>query len=264
VAQGSFVNVSWDPNRFVGIDPRLVVDELTIQQLASCGGGFCQFLHPLLAPLLETYLPRPAGLTADAFYSCLSCYADRIDLTAWNDAAFARDLDERIVQPAVHAEQLLRNQPYLTRMYTTISPAEMTADPEFIVRGDLANVSLPTLATQRVLCDGRRVFTLPDGRQVALPQSGTWPEFPADMPWVETVEELPVEGDPIVLVDNRLRISSGLDAHNEAQGWDVQTSRGCGCGVPRRTSSAPLALGLLITAGFFARAQRRRARLTKT
>jgi len=260
VQSGSLFDARWDASRFQDIAPSLVVDELTVQGLLQCSGGTCFYNHPLVKPLLETYLPRPAGIAEDAFYSCLSCYADRIDVAAWNASKFASDFDTRIVRPGAHAAELLQKNAYLTRMFTTISPAEMSLDPEFQLRSDLPNVSLPGMATRRILCDDRNLFKLPSGREVMLPDlNASWPSFSDAMPWAETVEEYPAEGPPIVLLDQRSKVASELGAYNERQGWPGSTDRSCACRAPnsaRATNGATLA----VAAGLFGLVWRRRRR----
>src|SRR6185295_17659968 len=103
--------------------------------------------HPLILPLLREYVPAPATLARDSgppiteptavennFYACLSCYRDQINQSKWNGAAFAAALTSRVIEPARHADALVATWPYLTRMFTTMSPVEMTLDPEFLER----------------------------------------------------------------------------------------------------------------------------------
>jgi hypothetical protein len=248
----SVSNPSWNSSVFTSIDPVRVIDELGLQGLVQCfSGASCQYSHPLILPILQKYLPRPAGISEEQFYGCLSCYQAEIDTTAWNGPAFAQELEDRIVVPGRHAADLIAQNPYLTRMFTLISPAEMSLDPEFHERADLPDVALPALATRRVLCDGRSVFLLPDGRQVALPPNATaWPAFDETMPWASTVEEIPAEGDPIVLVDNRPKVVSELSQYNDEQGWPGEESSGCVCSVPRvSTGGAAVLLALAALSG---------------
>jgi Uncharacterized protein conserved in bacteria (DUF2330) len=253
VGNAPIAQASWNPDVFTSLPAVDVVTRLQQQGLMTCYTGFvrfdggggslgpiCNYFHPLLQPLLRTYLPAPATLNVDGgtvtdpnavegyFYSCLSCYSSSIDQAKWNGAAFAGDLRTRIVEPARHADALLATWPYLTRMFTTISPAEMTEDPEFHAKDGLPPVSLPATGVRRIACNGQSGMSLPDGRQVALTPLGTWPLF--DMPWAERIEEYPATGNPIVLVDNTQRINAQLALWNEAQGWPPQGTAGAGTG----------------------------------
>ncbi len=225
IQNSGIYDTRWDASKIVDIEPELVIAELEIQGIVMCEPWGCQFMHPLLPGLLEKYLPRPGGVTQEQFYDCLSCFSSQIDRTAWSAAGFAKDYDERIVQPGRHASQVLQRHGYLTRMFTTISPAEMTEDPMFHERGDLEDVPLPTFATRRILCDSDEVYTLPDERQVALASPGSWPDFPT-MPWVERVEEIPLDGPPIVLADHVADIDEALASHNRTFGWPPSSGAG--------------------------------------
>ena len=89
------------------------------------GGGYAEYC---LAEETAT-LPVPAGLAPVEFYAELTKHADEIDQTQWNAAEFAGDFKLRIQEPAAHAASIVTKWPYLTRMFTTISPSEMTEDP---------------------------------------------------------------------------------------------------------------------------------------
>lgn len=55
--------------------------------------------------------------------------------------AMTADVDARTVQPLVDAQKLFTTFPYMTRMFTTISPDEMSKDPMFSFNPDLPDVS---------------------------------------------------------------------------------------------------------------------------
>jgi MYXO-CTERM domain-containing protein len=250
----------WDPSQFGTISAIDAVERMKMQGFLTCAtgprpdaGGFppsfdpyCFSTHPLVLPLLRDFVPTPATLTVndggsvitDArtiegyVYGCPSCYASQLDTSKWDGAKFATALATRIVNPSLHADSLLANWPYLTRMFTTISPAEMTEDPEFEAMPNLPMRSLPTMAVRRITCCGGSGMTLPDGRNVAL-SSGFWPSFNSDMPWAERIEE-PAGG--IVLVDNTSRINDVLKLWNDARAWPPPAQDGgpggtCGTGA---------------------------------
>ena len=148
---------AWNSAVFAGLPPVEVIDTLMAQGLVYCdefSEPRCTFVHALIEGLLTTHLPAPDGVAADEFYACLSCYEDMIDVATWAEgAAFAAAMEERVVAPGLHARDLLVEFPTLTRMYTTISPAEMTADPFFWANSALPDVDLRNaIATRRVLC----------------------------------------------------------------------------------------------------------------
>ncbi len=55
-------------------------------------------------------------------------------------AAMAADLDTRLAAPMAAAQGLLDHHPYMSRLFTTISPEEMTRDPIFAFKPDITNV----------------------------------------------------------------------------------------------------------------------------
>lgn len=211
-------STEWDASPFAAIQPAGVVDALSGMGLMDCGrvefGGTCMYFHPLVRGLLLRYLPVPVGVEEDEFYSCLSCYEPQIDPMAWDGPAFGDGVQERIIDPGLVAVNALSAFPTLTRMYTRISPDEMTADPMFYENPDLEMVDLTSqTATRAFGCDSGSVWTLPDGREVVVP--GTiWPDFDDEMPWEEEVSEMENAGEPRVLVNNTETINTELAEYN--------------------------------------------------
>ncbi len=274
---------SWNADAYRTLEAVAVMDEIKAQGLWACGFDpfegieTCAFQHPLLMALMEQYLPLPAGVEFEAFYDCPSCFEGQIDLTAWDANAFADDIQERVFGPGERATEILRDHPYLTRLYTTISPGEMTEDPMFWENPALPDVGNVNQAQQRILCNGDAIWTLPDGREVYLPSGTPWPDFdgidggledePMQMPVAERISEIPAEGSPMDLVDNSAIIDAKLAAYNRAQGWDgVQppeggnpsaesSDSGCGC----RSEGAPaIPTWLVVMIGLGAVVRRRR------
>ncbi len=211
----------WDETAFARAEAVAVVDLLAGQGLAQCSvDGGCSFSHPLVRGLLVTYLPAPDGVDEEEFWGCLSCYASQIDLPAWDPAAFAAVFSERIVEPGIVAEAAVREHPWLTRMVTRISPAEMMEDPRFHPHPDPEPPSVTNrlAAVVTAPCDVvGSVYTLPDERQVYVPD-GIWPDI-AGMPFAETIEQMPYVGPPQAVVRNASTIDELLEAHNAMNGW---------------------------------------------
>jgi MYXO-CTERM domain-containing protein len=244
---------AWDPTVYTTLSASDAISRLKQQGLLSCGLGvatdggpfprptvpFCSSSHPLVLPLLRDFVPAPATLvTNDAgapltdvaliegyIYDCPSCYLSQIDLSQWSSEKFAQALADRVITPSRHADSLLATWPYLTRMFTTLSPAEMTEDPEFQAMPGLPSVPLPARGVRRITCSGQSGMGLPDGRSVALTPSSAWPGFTANMPWAEDIEELLGH---IVLVDNTQLIDDLLKEWNASQGWPPAGTGGTG------------------------------------
>ncbi len=214
-------NPSWDETAFVGLDPIEVVSTLNSQGLGACFDSFdCQWGHPLVYGLLLEHLPPPDGIEPAEFYAYLSTYTDQIDLALWaNGDGFAAGLVDRIIEPGIHGEELIQTWPYLTRMYTTISPNEMMEDPIFHINPDLADVEKDRVANNYILCNNDSVVTLPDDRQFYIPGGQNWPEIPGEEWWAEEVQTVALKGAPMTIVNNTAVIDKKLEEWNFAHGW---------------------------------------------
>lgn len=204
---------TYDSSVFADLPLVEVIEVLETQGLVLCGDSGCQWGHELASSLVHEFIPVPRGIDEAEFYDCLSCYAGAIDEGAWDAAAFMDAYDERIVAPLDHANDLLETWPYLTRMYTTISPHEMLTDPMFTENPDLEDVANRHGAEREQECCGN-AMRLPGGRLVWM-DSNVWPTWSDEMPWAERVEEYTAAaGAPIVLLDNTMLIDAVLGQWN--------------------------------------------------
>jgi len=205
---------SFDSSELAGASVIDVIDILEGQDLLNCDATGCEWFHELASSVVHEFLPVPEGVEEGEFYSCLACYAGLIDMAAWDLDAFIAAYDERIVAPLDHAADLLQTWPYITRLYTTISPHEMISDPMFEEHPELEDVASRHGAQRNLDCCGTSM-RLPGGRVVWL-DGGGWPSWDRDMPWAEQViEHAPGGGAPIVLVDNTAAIDVAIDAWND-------------------------------------------------
>ncbi|MBK8264327.1 MAG: DUF2330 domain-containing protein [Nannocystis sp.] len=272
ISQANLFSPAWDAKPFTGMPVTEVYNELIAQGLLSCTEWElqCFFNHPLLEGLINSYVPVPDGVNPYDFYTCMTCYADLIDPLPWGDGAeFAQQFLERLIEPGERALNLLQSKSYVTRMYTTISPHEMMADPMFAENPNLPEVPRMRMASRYLRCDGHAEWTLPDDRVVFVPNDGPWPEFPGEMPWEEETAQMAMAGAPQVLVTNTVKIDELLQAWNDANrpnsatGGDATAGadtagnddEGCGCTAPDPRGGAFTALGLLALLGL---ARRRR------
>jgi hypothetical protein len=246
----------WNASRFKTLSPAQAIAELSVQGLALCPpSGSCTFTHPMIAPILEEFLPSPPQSDAAAYYACTQCLSGG-SFSSWDPAKFASAIDERIIFPATHATSIVENHPYLTRLYTRISPDEMTLDPVFKSHANLGDVALPGLATNRTLCDQKSVMELPTGEHVATGNSGAWPDF-RDMPYAARIEDFSSgSSKPALVANNDSQIASSLSASNHTFGYG---DTGCGCALENR--GVPVHVPALIAAALSTLALRRRASL---
>jgi hypothetical protein len=223
-------SAAWTSAPLATVAPEKAVDELAKQGLVSCGSFQCIYNHPLMASILAEYLPIPAGMKDYEFYGCLSCNSSKIDLGKWNAAELAAQVQTRIIDPGAHAKGLLDKWPYLTRLYSTISPAEMTVDPIFRAAPGEPPVGRTQLATLRLACNAQQGVIFPDGREMALDGSQL-PPWDSLMPWAEEIEEYPPTGPKITLVDNTKTINARLAEWNGSQGWPPSAGGSGGAGA---------------------------------
>lgn len=255
VPQAGLVDPQWRPDDFRTATPIGVAAVLQDQNLAVCNEwDGCQLTHPLVGGILGEFLVLPELVTIEEFLDCPDCVGN--EPLEWNGDGFADAFDERIVQPGRHAEGLLQQWRYVTRMYTTISPHEMTVDPIFHPRSDLDEVPNIRQGSQRIRCNGDSVFTLPDGREVFLPNGATWPEFSEEMPWEQEVQEMPLAGAPVSLADRNDQIDELLAAYNEAAGLNSASCQGCTVEDGSRSRWALGLLALLMGVGVVGRRRR--------
>ena len=242
------VDVLDGPNRFGNTadlalitDPAAFVEYLFAHGYAPSSNssqGFGPVRSPALPPLLKSLvlaqLPFPDGLTSvtseDNFLQQLRFYLG--DYRTQHPAAFAgwtstfdpgslsAQIQEKIVAPARAAGALFRNNPYLTRLYTTLSPEDMNRDPVFSFNPGLAEVSRDHTATLRIDCGiggdpstSPATLTTEQGWVFQLPNRSTTPLLTAG-PASLRVETLAEEGNPVVLIDNGKKIAQNM---------------GCGC-----------------------------------
>lgn len=191
-----------------------------------------QFSSQLLS-LLERELPVPSalaaeGITPNGYYTQMRYWIESYRLEhpelftdldlEFDPATLTADIDTRIVKPTLAAGSLLASKPYLTRMFTTLSPEEMLRDPVFSFNPTLPDVSnihegriiyycdalMPDnidQTTMEALIITEQGFTvwLPNGTSQNPWEDGTLDE---DMPQSRETQMLREEGDPITVHDN--------------------------------------------------------------
>ena len=151
---------------------------------------------------------KPAsGASESSETACSSSAAEATSaaIGSLDAAAFANELQETIVKPLLDAREILSSQPYLTRLFTTMSAEEMTVDPEFDFNADAPAVPNQHTARGKMNCglDGNPTsveITLQDGRRYTIdyPSSSGIP----DGPYAERVEQYTESGAPAVIADN--------------------------------------------------------------
>ncbi len=208
-------------------------------------------MPPALQAVLLKYFPMPASFaenqitTEGDFLMSFEYYNGErfrrenpqlfvgVEPYEFDPVELTKEIWERVVGPTEEANQLFFDNPYMTRLYTTLSPEEMTRDPVFSFNPDLPTYSNTHEAIRTFLCgpaqggrDGTpSVLELPDGRRFYLEQSSDWmSRSKAGVPFSLRIENLREEGLPEIVVDNRPVVSPG------------ETNAGCSHSLPSSSS----------------------------
>jgi hypothetical protein len=134
----------------------------------------------LLLSLLTEYMPPPDGVEPRDFYNCPDCY----DLSGYTfDAnALADGLEDGIVRPLDEVHDATFRYPTLTRLYTVISPDEMTEDPEFAMNPWAPPVD--QIRTAELVRNCRGTYSPDDDYgEVATPNGHTFCGHDVDAGW---------------------------------------------------------------------------------
>jgi hypothetical protein len=161
---------------------------------------------------------RDEGIDEEKFFRNLHGYATgftRFGEASVDGPAVADAIEAEIVAPDARAEALFDGATVATRLFTVLSPAEMTLDPEFAFNADLERVDVVRRAYYQPACAedaaddptaGR--ITLPDGRQLCTsPDDWLRRLHEADAPAARRIEDLSDEGPPVDRVDNSDRLT---------------------------------------------------------
>lgn len=215
--------------------------------------GYNYPLDSVLLAILNRELPIPQkladeGVFADPwdYYESFDYYSgtfrdsrpelfEDADLTL-DPVAAAFDIETRIVAPIHRTGQLFRDHPYLTRLFTTLSPDEMTIDPAFAFNPDLPEVSLVHNAELHVYCNKDPGKALSETASQLVTEDGhviTYPEgtgqniaLPQGIPSARLTQTLREEGAPNNITDNSNNIVAALSEFGDIPDRNAEGCRG--------------------------------------
>jgi MYXO-CTERM domain-containing protein len=210
------------------------------------------------ADVFAAQVVLPEGVSVGQAIGCFSCVVSTLD-EGFDRASFEEALEREVVEPVLATQRLLRTQPIATRFYTTMSPDEMTVDPEFDFNPDLPLFSNVHTAQRVIECRGDTTFfearwrtTLQDGR-VIRGENATpgWP-VPTSLPAARRVEQLGTSGEATMVVDRGPEIDDAIEENNRL--YPRRKGGGaCAAGTEGRGSAG---LALLAFVGFALRRRR--------
>jgi hypothetical protein len=214
------------------------------------------------------------GVSFDDFRRCPGCYSERL---SFSPTALLSAIEADVIEPLRSVQALIDRAPYTTRLYSTLSAAEMTVDPVFLFNRDLPEVTNLHQATQVVECDPS-VYEFEAPWRIDFPQGtsirgtpdtiGQWPDAVADTPANFQVLQLAAAGEGEVVADNSETIGSLLQAYNDGiptpsgSGGTRSLDSGGACSLPgprplASSPSLPMSLLGLLGASVWRRRSRR-------
>jgi hypothetical protein len=214
--------------------------------------------------VIEDHVPLPGDTSVEEFTQCPGCYeiTRQDDIPNFDPATYIDQMEQLVIDPMSETQELLTSLPYITRLYTTMSAAEMTLDPVFDFNADLGDVSNIHTAEQIIECS--RDYTQSEAPwRIELPQGDTvygvgqsWPVDPGEdgMPATRLIVQEETMGSGQVVEDNSAEINDAVQRSN--QRVTDQVSGGIACSATGN-SAVDLSLALVV-AGFGLLAVRRR------
>lgn len=217
-----------------------------------------------LIDFLKRYIQKPdaaAKVDDAAFYGNLAAYRTQLDSAqvTVDTAKAAQELDDSIVTPLKDINTQFGKHPYLTALFTTMSPEQMTQDPTFRDNPDLPDASNVHVAKGVVKCSSGVEYsqapvqiTLANGTQFLAERNTGGAATPVDLPASLRIEQMTTSGAPSTITDNRSKIAQvlagaggGAIAYDPTTGAAVTVARsgGFGCtGCAAHNNVAPPSL----------------------
>ncbi len=154
--QGKFLDPNWKAGDLDGItDPGKFLQALMDK-------GYPRTTQ--MQNLIRKYISKPDAyktVSDQEFYGCIQnngtgspCdeYKAAVAKQPFDNVAFAKDVQDLIVAPLADIQKAFGDLPYLTRLFTTVSPEEMNKDPIFSFNPDLPDVDAQHHAQAEPIC----------------------------------------------------------------------------------------------------------------
>lgn len=199
-----------------------------------------------LLEILETFAPVPSGYDSVDVYNCPSCYPELDDVMTVDAVGAQVAIQAEIVEPLAAIDAMFDRSERLTRLGSTMSPAEMTVDPMFTFNADLPeDVSNIHEARLQFICDeatGEDIYwtapknlVIDEDTSIRIPsnerlaeQGLTESDFLSGMqePAASRIENVGATGLPEVIWDGADEIAQNVDDLND-EADELEGRRGC-------------------------------------
>jgi MYXO-CTERM domain-containing protein len=163
----------------------------------------------------------PDGVIFEDFQACPTCYGGQVQ---FSPSALFQAVDDSVIAPMRIVQDLLNRRPYVTRLYSTLSAADMTLDPVFTMNADLPAVSNVHTADRVIECSAR-FYDWEAPWRIELPQGsvirgtaqdvGIWPAAADSQPPNLRIVQLSESGEGAELENNKSVIDAQLATYNE-------------------------------------------------
>ena len=187
-----------------------------------------------LNAVLLRYVPAPPGVDDATFLSCPGCYTGLVSAPDFDPVEATAAVDDEVFSVLEEQQARLDAATTVTRLFTTMDPAEMTADPFFTFNEDLpqevSNVHTATDHSHQSLTGNitSRSLELEDGRIFRFPDANTPTLEQVDSPAALLVEDLGASGEGTVLFDGADQAQADADAFSNG----CATSESAGAFAP--------------------------------
>ncbi len=170
--------------------------------------------------VVRRHVQLPPNVTLSDVQDCVDCYEGYVA-----DDEFVSALEADVIEPARVVQRLIDSHPQVTRLYTTMSAAEMTVDPLFTFNADLPPVSNLHNARRIIEC-APGYYSSQAPWRIELPQGGVVRGGPDTLgQWPTEFDALPAnfkilrrgeKGSGQVVEDNSSAIDDVVTAYGDA------------------------------------------------
>ncbi len=198
--------------------------------------------------VLDAELNMPPDVNSATYLQCPGCWEDQLVNEPVDAADIADRMASEIDAPREQLAKFLKAS-YVTRLYSTMSPAEMTADPVFDFNGDLPEVPTTRTADGHLNCDFEMFKIVTSGGLVVMLDDGANPAVirrtdgenvaGADVRAAAVVARMPLTGAPEIIEDNRPELE---------ETFREQDDGGCGCSLATQRPPRAGGFGALLRA----------------
>jgi hypothetical protein len=170
--------------------------------------------------VVRKHVTLPAGVTIEQLQSCPQCYFGESVV----GPDFVAALEREVIEPARVVQKIIDAHPQITRLYSTLSAEEMTADPLFTFNPSLEPVSNVHTAERVIECapgytaqDAPWRIELPQGGVIrgGATDVGVWPAF-QNQPANRRVMRSGASGPGKVVEDNGDAIDAAVASYSNS------------------------------------------------